>query len=589
MSFEAPLAGTELFVPGFVVNGTNSYFRIANASGATANITARLYDSSGSQVGNTYSPSISTQRAGVYASSVFGASNGTYTLRIESDNNVTAAAWHETTGGHTGVTAQRASDSNGNYVYLPFLWENFNGWNEYAYLTFAGGSGNGASMGCYVSNGYCDTYPYLTVDQYDSYHDQWGGWNGELYIKNSSTSDYKPLETVKLEYSSTSNDWLMSYNGIVKTDNIWYVPFAPAPVVQFEWDAGGNTNEPDGVFGAAPYSSTGGHHDWYKEMNYMNWGAEKCSELVNSLTRSRFVPTWWGIGNTNLVSVTVGSGWEWKHDGSSNAYNSEIRLKAIRNGVPSECAGRPVKLINEPNNSGEDPDGDDELLGVQANMTYPEQFRALWLFRTWPGDVYGPFYANPNPNWTHESGCTNVSYGEGQARKTCFEKFVNNYIPNWNGVNGKTYSFGDFVDGIGLHFYAQPVEINPSDPDDTTGQNGSARGWANSWYSHMTTLSNTVPFNAEKTFFIAEYGITTDDDSSAAKQSIVDRLWAYDEIINRGMKADTPRMWYTNYCPQGAEYCPTFHRVDILYTGGSTTLTSPVGQGYFNEYKGKND
>jgi hypothetical protein len=120
---------------------------------------------------------------------------------------------------------------------------------------------------------------------------------------------------------------------------------------------------------------------------------------------------------------------------------------------------------------------------------------------------------------------------------------VNNYIPNWNGVSGKTYAFGDFVDGIGLHFYVITDQINASDPDDVSGGDGAGRRWANSWYSHMTTLSNTVPFVADKTFFIAEYGITKSSGSaSEEKQKVADRLWSYDEIINRGMKSDAPPM-----------------------------------------------
>ncbi len=109
MSFEAPVAGTDLFVPGFVVNGTSSAFRVANASTWTANITARLYDQNGSQVGSAYTDSVNNQTAKYFASNVFGASSGTYTLRISSSQNVTAAAWHSSGGGHTGVTAQRVA------------------------------------------------------------------------------------------------------------------------------------------------------------------------------------------------------------------------------------------------------------------------------------------------------------------------------------------------------------------------------------------------------------------------------------------------------------------------------------------------
>ena len=116
MQFEAPLAGTELFIPGFKVDGTNSYFRVANASTWTTTITARLYNNSGSQVGSTYTDSVNNQKAKSFVGNVFGAASGTYTLRIQSTYNVTAAAWHSSGGGHTGVSAQRIGDTDGTWT-----------------------------------------------------------------------------------------------------------------------------------------------------------------------------------------------------------------------------------------------------------------------------------------------------------------------------------------------------------------------------------------------------------------------------------------------------------------------------------------
>ncbi|MCA9330551.1 hypothetical protein KC957_00745 [Candidatus Saccharibacteria bacterium] len=231
MQFEAPLAGTELLIPGFKVDGTNSYFRVANASTWTTNITAKLYNSSGSQVGSTYTDSVNNQKAKSFAGNVFGAASGTYTLRIQSTYNVTAAAWYSSGGGHTGVTAQRVGDTDGTGTYLPFYWENHYGWQDEAQYSNTSGSGvyTGSlykrSDGSFLSN-----WVFWPWGQYAQASTSFSGYNNELYAKLLGAY---PLAVGRFENYSTTSDRILSYNGIAKKAGTWYVPFAPAPVVTF--------------------------------------------------------------------------------------------------------------------------------------------------------------------------------------------------------------------------------------------------------------------------------------------------------------------------------------------------------------------
>src|SRR5690606_8224464 len=130
----------------------------------------------------------------------------------------------------------------------------------------------------------------------------------------------------------------------------WYVPFAPAPVVEFEMDESSTSGEPSGDFaiawataskrGDAGLNSNG--WGWANRMNYYDWGANRSTCSNDSSTYTYYVPMDWGLG-----------------EGVFANYNSDTRMEAVKNTIPSACAGRPLLLANEPEGLG------------QANMSFP--------------------------------------------------------------------------------------------------------------------------------------------------------------------------------------------------------------------------
>lgn len=415
MSFEAPLAGTELFVPGFVVDGTASAFRVANASGSTANLTLRLYNSSGTLV-DTYSPSLASERAGYYASNVFSnASNGTYTLRISSTQNVTAAAWHSSGGGHTGVTAQRVGDMGGTAMYLPYYWSDYYSWVDSFHSTKTSTGANSPTFNTYAqsSGSGFETWYWFDLYQYAyGLYDIHSNTNVDMYGK--VTGSY-PLGVGEFENYSTTNDHILSYNGIAKPANTWYVPFAPAPVVQFGWDTTEDANYPSVRFGWAgnPEDRSGTVPGWAKDLNWYDWGKNRarCEKYA------RYIPMDWGLGG-----------------GAGVTYNTEARLSAIKNAVPSACAGRPLLLANEPNYS------------AQANMTHVEIARQIRMYRAWPGDLHSQSYGHldsigVNRGYSVANGLTNPRYTDFEGLKTYWTS--SSYL-NWGSLP---------FDSLAVHFY----------------------------------------------------------------------------------------------------------------------------------------
>ncbi|MBX3053432.1 MAG: hypothetical protein KF753_18295 [Caldilineaceae bacterium] len=465
MSFEAPLAGTELFVPGFVVNGTNSYFRVANASGSTASITAKLYNSSGSQVGSTYSPSLGTERAGVYASNVFGASNGTYTLRIQSSYNVTAAAWHENGGGHTGVTAQRVGDTSGGNAYFPFYWENYYSWQDDWQFTEISSPSPlpdiTASAYKHSDGSLVDSWIRLGVPQYSYTDFQFSGGNDDLYGKYYGNS---PLIVGQFENYSTSHDRIVSYNGIAKTDDVWYVPFAPSPVVQFAWSTNTDPDYPDATeYGMSGNPEQTGSPSWAKTMNWYSWNLsrETCK------TSTQYIPMDWGLGG----------GW-------GATYNTSTRLNTVRNLAPSACAGRPFLLANEPNYPAD-----------QANMTHVEVARQVFVYRSWPGELYSPAY-----------GVKRV-LGSGVDVGIDHDKVLNDGMTDPDDTDYadfKTYwntlSFGGLpYDGLAIHLYFTADQWGVDESGGTFTMASKAQNEIAEWATEATALGVKV--------LVTEYGM----------------------------------------------------------------------------------
>jgi len=391
----------------------------------------RLYDSSGTVV-DSYTTSVANQQAGHYFSNVFdGASNGMYTLRISSSQNMTAAAWHSSGGGHTGVTAQRVEDSDGVWAYLPFYWSDYFSWeDQWNFTPIASGT-------------YLNYYLYKRTDG-STWGDSTVGWrsmygfadltfvsanNQELYTKviGLSGSGPKPLTVGRFENYSTTDDRIASYNGITKKSGTWYVPFAPSPVVQFAWSAYDSSSPyPTGIYGVG---GTQYKPSWAQTLNYIDWTHDvNNGNNANYNGKSVYVPMDWGIGSLDCTKDS-------NDNCVSYPYNNSVRLGAIRNKVPSALAGRPLTLANEPNGVG------------QANMTLVEQARQVFVYRQWPGHLYSQAFANPfdgEPN-QYDRGYT-VAQGKTNPAQTDFPTFLEYY--NSSEVPGNVP-----FDGMTVHVY----------------------------------------------------------------------------------------------------------------------------------------
>ena len=165
-------------------------------------------------------------------------------------------------------------------------------------------------------------------------------------------------------------------------ETTWAVPFWGAPTLPFRWDTG--QNNPDlgnssrerlsrfGLGETVPDHES--RPEWARRLNWYNWFAlrESCNSPVDLAEEySTYLALWRGLGSCAGGQL------------DRSCINSEERLQAIQNRVPSSCAGRPLFLTNEPDvNAGD-------------FMSYPELGRAMYLFRDWPGDLYSPTYGGP--------------------------------------------------------------------------------------------------------------------------------------------------------------------------------------------------
>jgi hypothetical protein len=187
-------------------------------------------------------------------------------------------------------------------------------------------------------------------------------------------------------------------------------------------------------------------------------------------------------------------------DIDSPHYNTSMRMAAIKNQVPSSCAGRPLLLANEP----------DGGIG-QANMTYPELGRQQFVYRTWPGELFTPVFMHTDYNW-HAASWINACTGDkvsnsgswptcsvdydtagyhsdginrpcsnetgspwnvysDPAKEACYHiKYVTlhglaDYYSNGQSFSGLGFSYWDEIDGIAYHSYAvanSPVDSRTS-------------------------------------------------------------------------------------------------------------------------------
>lgn len=244
----------------------------------------------------------------------------------------------------------------------------------------------------------------------------------------------------------------------------WAVPFWGAPVLPFRWDKSenyiGRTNNSGQMLSRFGLGETNPKHaqrpEWARKLNWYNWFAlrESCNAPVGEADDySTYLALWKGLNRCSNGS-------------DRSCINSEERLQAIQNRIPSSCAGHPLFLSNEPDvNAGD-------------FMSYPELSRLIYIFRDWPGDLYGPTFAGPQydkawyPSEATEWCRTAVDVGicpETSGCDACIQDGVNDgtwdpYDIHMQGLEayfrrsglwmaGRSWPLETVLDGLPLHFY----------------------------------------------------------------------------------------------------------------------------------------
>lgn len=600
--FEMPRASTELIIPGFSVVSTqyDSKMRISNPGAWTSNFTIKLYNSAGAQVGSTYSNSVTNGASRQVDGTALGVANGTYTARIESVYPLVAAYMTKSGGGHYGGTAQAVGDTDGRVAYLPFYWSDFYGWDDRTLTTNVGSSSQYYSNIFQRTTGDYKTGNSSPVPTYAIREVNYGAFtNLELYgYDYAGTTGAYSLSVGQFENYSTSHDRVMAYNGIAKKSGTWYVPFAPAPVVQFGWQTKTGTTHPSGEYGIAPAQNRN-RVDWLQDMNWVGWtgintsSANQCNS-VQPDGKSRYVADWFGMGNATLQWVNGVISTSWKYDGSTGAYNTYERLSLIRNSISSACAGRPMQIVNEANNSGEL-----GYIGLQGNMTFVELGRASFVFRTWPGDLYGPSFAYrgvEQPHTGHTCTTTDYSQGEAQARAGCHNGFMRGYFAAPGKIiPGQTLKYADIFDGLELHYYPHVLNIILNDPnaDDAPAK-------AQQYRELFEALNGAAGLNpnwltAAKPIIITESGIVDGTMTGNPPvhtpdlNGIASKVVTFDQIIDNKLGTGTPRFWFTDWCDPawGSNACAPQHHADILFTASTGITLTVVGNGWHDSLKSR--
>jgi hypothetical protein len=246
--------------------------------------------------------------------------------------------------------------------------------------------------------------------------------------------------------------------------NVWYAPLLAAPTVEFRWDSDDPGTEagepaPGSDFGLA--ETSGSNHAlrplWARRLNWYTWSAtaHRCNEPVSAEEPySTYITMWWGLGACGSES-------------DRSCINQPARLERLRNTIPSNCAGRPLFLANEP-----------DLPAPQSFMSYHELGRQIYQMRSWPGELYSPVFASfaydrptyvtePTPwceaalrqGWCpggencQECIQDGVVDGEWDPHDISFQGLETYFGVNSRWALGERWPIETILEGMVLHFY----------------------------------------------------------------------------------------------------------------------------------------
>ena len=334
---------------GDAAGGYSHAVKVQNLGGSSTTVTVELRDANGNVPTNgTVSKSVGANAIAEFYSYEFNVGAGTYAARIYSNGSHNLAAWHWRSGseGYYGDVWQPYSTVLTG-TFLPVVRAGVWSWST--------------SVGSYASNvstwGYYPGELEMTVG--GSYNTSVGLGNDRHTNQNAGSSftsapTYGNLHTTSgfyfgssanlnsmpVIYKSGSGDTRVAYNATWQTASTWYVPFAPAPVVQFAWSTSHETGHPDAAqFGFAGNPTANDSPTWARGMNWYLWprmhNATEWATARNNCLNAHYL-----LMDKGLTDV-------------GGTYNSATRLEMIRNLAPSACAGRPLLLANEPNLTGD--------------------------------------------------------------------------------------------------------------------------------------------------------------------------------------------------------------------------------------------
>ena len=226
-------------------------------------------------------------------------------------------------------------------------------------------------------------------------------------------------------------------------------------------------------------------------------------------------------------------------------------------------------------------------------MTYPELGRAAFIFRTWPGDLYGPSFYH-KPYWSHGpmgNNCgtpggtftggdpsgnpTNLVAGKLRARYTCHDGFLAYLSTTSEIVSSKTFTYTDFFDGADIHLYPFWCDVSADN-----GNNPASNYTGDVAYSYAGILKSRFTAIGAK-WIVTEYGLIHNSDvctTGSPATEVANRMATYNAIINNRLDS-TPRLWYTDY-DNG-----NFYGLNSLFTASSGITTTVVGDAWVNKLK----
>lgn len=260
-------------VPTFYPNTSTTSVtlaRVFNTSGSTQNVTAYLYNPDGSQFdSHTYS-NIPANGSFLISRSDF--SNTSIYHKgmkiVGASGNIVATWWYGDTYAHSGEAAMCYTGAT-KKSYFPYAWKSLNGYNTYHYMLV----GDGTLKHYYTNAAYTQNDGAVNTNAYKDPNetgvsiasgDYWG------YVTTDTAWSYDSLEA----WDISLYDHSMAYNTVREDelDDVWYVPFAPAPVVEFGWSTAHESGYPDAAqFGFAGNPTVSDSPTWASDMNWYLW------------------------------------------------------------------------------------------------------------------------------------------------------------------------------------------------------------------------------------------------------------------------------------------------------------------------------